>query len=149
LKPEININKSRRAIALVEEEIIQPIEETKNVIEVIEETNVEQPRTKSEQEREAEEYLQNLAQARAEGKLEAEKVAIAVCDKCPIRKETLDEFKEDLDIMSRNLDILLTTIQVNGIEQVDSIQNGLYTITDPVKYYIILDHFIKHFSFKY
>jgi hypothetical protein len=41
--------------------------------------------------------------------------------------------QEDLDIMSRNLDILLTTIQVNGIEQVDSIQNGLYTITDPVK----------------
>lgn len=57
LKPEIN-SKSRRAVALVEEEIIQPIEETKKVIEVIEETNVEQPKTKSEQEREAEEYLQ-------------------------------------------------------------------------------------------
>ena len=41
--------------------------------------------------------------------------------------------QEDLNIMSRNLNILLTTIQVNGIEQVDSIQNGLYTIRDPVK----------------
>ena len=39
----------------------------------------------------------------------------------------------NLEIMSRNLDILLTTITVNGIEQVDSIQNGLYTITDPAK----------------
>jgi hypothetical protein len=41
--------------------------------------------------------------------------------------------KVDLDIMSSNLNTLLTTIVVNGIEQVDSIENGLYTITDPKK----------------
>jgi hypothetical protein len=37
----------------------------------------------------------------------------------------------NLDILSSNLDILLRTIVVNGEEQVDSIQNGLYTIDDP------------------
>ena len=39
----------------------------------------------------------------------------------------------NLDILSSNLDILLRTIMVNGVEQVDSIQNGLYTITDSKK----------------
>ena len=38
-----------------------------------------------------------------------------------------------LDIMSRNLDELLSTIRVNGEQQVDSIENGLYTITDQRK----------------
>ncbi len=37
----------------------------------------------------------------------------------------------NFDILSSNLDLLLRTITVNGKEQVQSIQNGLYTITDP------------------
>ena len=47
----------------------------------------------------AEQYLKNLAQARAEGKKDAEKVAIAVCDKCSIRKETLKKEKGLLKIL--------------------------------------------------
>ena len=39
----------------------------------------------------------------------------------------------NLDILSSNLNILLRTIVVNGIEQVDLIQNGLYTLTDSKK----------------
>ena len=36
----------------------------------------------------------------------------------------------NLDIMSQNLNSLLTTITVNNVDQVVPIQNGLYTITD-------------------
>ena len=45
----------------------------------------------------------------------------------------LDKKELDLDKMSKNLDTLLTTIIVNGVNQVDSIENGLYTIKDLTK----------------